>query len=161
MYRHQGHLYQIHLILGSLCVHPSPYLLPQKYLPIFFYKLVYRVLFNRSFVFITCHIFQNGYSCCPLKHCILVKSGLFLKFSSSSTLLTTSSSMGNYTQSSLWISLPVYSDMNNFSPYSFCSLKAIMGMLLLFNVCCCAYVYHGIGSKENTFHVKIGTWITQ
>ena len=42
-----------------------------------FYKLVFRFFFTISFVFITHHVFQNGYSWCLLKHCVLVKGGWF------------------------------------------------------------------------------------
>ena len=129
MYRYQDHCYQIYMISGSLNLHTRPRILTQKSLPQYFYKLVFIFFFIISFVFIPYHVVQNVYSWCPLKHRILVKG-----FAISYTLLKTSSSMGNSTQLSLWIYFPTYSDMKKCPLSSFNYLKAIPGMLILFNV---------------------------
>ena len=115
-YCYQDHCYQINLILGILRVHPCPCLTPQKYLP----KCILQACIQ-GFLH---HIFCLNFLSYSPKWVFLVPT----------QTLNTSSSMGNSTQSSLWISLLVYSDMKKCPPSSFNHLKEIMRMILIFNM---------------------------
>ena len=80
LYRYQYNCYQINLILGRLHVYPHPCLLPQQYLQQFILQYRLQGFFITFFVFISCHVVQNGYSWFPIKHWIFVTGVLFLNF---------------------------------------------------------------------------------
>ena len=134
LYRYYGHCYYIHMILGSIHAHPRPCLLLRQYLPQFLLQYRLQVFLCQILLIhsLSCH--PKWVFLLPTQKLDIGKMWIFLIFAGSSTLLTTSSHMGNFTQSLLWIYFPVYSDMEKCPPSLVDSLKALTGVILLFNV---------------------------